>query len=136
MKGFFVLLAVTSLVGCGGGGGSSSTSPNPNPNPNPPVNTTPPVGGISVQNDRFSPATKTITAGTSVQWAWNSCTGGDPYGGGQTCVSHSVTFDDGSASSALQGQGTFTKTFNTAGTFAYHCQIHGTMGMTGTITVQ
>jgi plastocyanin len=135
MKGFFVLLAVTSLVGCGGGG-SGTTSPN-NPNPNPPVNTTPPVGGISVSNDVFSPATKTVTVGTSVQWAWNSCTGGsDPYGGGQTCVSHSVTFDDGSASSPLQDQGTFTKTFNTPGTYTYHCQTHGTMGMTGTITVQ
>ena len=132
MKVFFVLLAVTSLVGCGGGGGSSTTSPNPNPNPN----TAPPVGGISVNNDTFSPAAKTVAVGTSVQWAWNSCTGGDPYGGGETCVSHSVTFDDGSASSALQGQGTFTKTFNTAGTYTYHCQTHGTMGMTGTITVQ
>jgi plastocyanin len=133
MKGFFVLLAVASLVGCGGGGGSGSTSPNPNP----PVNTTPPVGGISVTNDAFSPATKTVSVGTSVQWAWNSCTGGDPYGGGgATCVEHSVTFDDGSSSSALQGQGTFSKTFNTAGTYTYHCQIHGTMGMTGTITVQ
>jgi len=67
MKGFFVLLAVASLVGCGGGG-SGTTSPN-NPNPNPPVNTAPPVGGISVTNDAFSPATKSITAGTSVQWA-------------------------------------------------------------------
>ena len=135
MKGFFVLLAVASLVGCGGGG-SGTTSPN-NPNPNPPVNTAPPVGGISVTNDAFSPATKSITAGTSVQWAWNSCTGGnDPYGGGQNCTEHSVTFDDGSASSQLQGTGTFTKTFSTPGTYAYHCQIHGALGMTGTITVQ
>lgn len=135
MKGFFVLVTVASIVGCGGGGGSGSTSPNPT-NPNPPVNTAPPVGGIAVTNDAFSPATKTVTVGTTVQWAWNSCTGGDPYGGGETCVSHSVTFDDGSASSPLQGQGTFSKTFNTPGTYTYHCQTHGTMGMTGTITVQ
>jgi plastocyanin len=50
-------------------------------------------------------------------------------------VQHSVTFDDGSASSALQDQGTFEKTFSTPGTYMYHCSVHGTLGMTGTITV-
>ena len=132
MKGVLVMLAVASLCGCGGGGGGSATGPSTNNG----VNTPPPAGGISVNNDAFSPATKSITAGTSLQWAWNSCTSGDPYSGtGQTCVEHSVTFDDGSASSALQSQGTFSKTFNTPGTYTYHCQVHGTMGMTGTITV-
>jgi plastocyanin len=128
MKGFFVMLAVASLTACGG----SSTSPRTTSNG---VNTAPPAGGVSVNNDAFSPATKTVAAGASVQWAWNSCTGGDPYGGGQTCVEHSVTFDDGSSSSVLQSQGTFNKTFPTAGTYTYHCQVHGSMGMTGTITV-
>jgi plastocyanin len=131
MKGVLVMLAVASLCGCGGGGGGSAAGPSNNG-----VNTPPPAGGISVTNDAFSPAAKSIPAGTTLQWAWNSCTSGDPYTGtGQTCVEHSVTFDDGSASSALQSQGTFSKTFNTPGTFTYHCQIHGTMGMTGTITV-
>ena len=130
MKGLFVLLAVASLSGCGGGG-SSSTSPNTNP---PKVNTAPPAGGISVTNNMFSPATKTVAVGTTLQWAWNTCTG-DTYNG-QTCVQHSVTFDDGGASSVLQDQGTFSKTFNTAGTYMYRCSVHGTMGMTGTITVQ
>jgi len=131
MKGLFVLLAVASLSGCGGGSGSSSTSPNTNP---PKVNTAPPVGGISVTNNLFGPSTKTVAVGTNIQWAWNTCTG-DTYNG-QTCVQHSVTFDDGSASSPLQDQGTFNKTFATAGTYAYHCSVHGTTGMTGTITVQ
>jgi len=132
MKGVFVMLAVASLYGCGGSGASSTTSPTNNG-----VNTPPPPGGISVTNDAFSPVTKTVAVGTTVRWAWNACTGsGDPYGGGQTCVSHTVTFDDGSASSSLQDQGTFDKTFNTPGTYTYHCQIHGAMGMTGTITVQ
>jgi plastocyanin len=127
MKSFFVGLALASLVGCGGGG-SGATSPNTNQ----PVNTTPPADGISVTNDAFTPSTKTITVGGAVQWAWNSC-GGDGYGG-QTCVSHSVTFDDGSGS-LTQDHGTFSKTFNTAGTYNYHCAIHGA-AMTGKITVQ
>ena len=130
MKGVFAILAVASLCACGGGG-SSSTSPNTSP---PKVNTTPPAGGISVTNNQYSPGTKTIAVGANVTWAWNACTG-DPYNG-QSCVSHSVTFDDGSASSPLQDQGSFTKSFATAGTYTYHCTVHGSQGMTGTITVQ
>jgi plastocyanin len=133
MKGVLALLAVASLCACGGSGGSSSTSPNQNPT-QPKVNTPPPVvNGISVNNNAFSPSTKTVPVGTSIQWAWNACTG-DPYNG-QACTKHSVTFDDGSASSPLQDQGTFTKTFPAAGTFTYHCSNHGA-AMTGTITVQ
>ena len=131
MKVVFVMLAVGSLSACGGGGASTTAPTNSGG-----VNTPPPAGGISVTNDAFSPGTKTVASGTTLRWAWNSCTGGgDPYGGGQTCVSHSVTFDDGSASSPLQDQGTFDKTFNTPGTYTYHCSVHGTL-MTGTITVQ
>ena len=130
MKGVLVMLAVASLCGCGGSGGSAAGPSNNG------INTPPPAGGISVTNDAFSPAAKSIPVGTTLQWAWNSCTSGDPYNGtGATCVEHSVTFDDGSASSALQSQGSFSKTFNTPGTYTYHCQVHGTMGMTGTITV-
>ncbi len=80
----------------------------------------------------FTPGTKTVAVGTAVKWAWNSCSG-DSYNG-QTCVSHSVTFDDGIAS-ATQDQGTYTRTFDVAGTYNYHCSIHGT-AMSGTITVQ
>jgi plastocyanin len=127
MKAAFVLLAVASLSGCGGSGGGTTAPPNNG------VNTPPPVGGISVSNNTFSPGTKTVAAGTSVRWAWNSCTG-DAYNG-QTCVQHSVTFDDGTSSSALQDQGTFEKTFSTPGTYTYHCSVHGSLGMTGTITV-
>lgn len=127
MKGVFVMLAVASLCGCGGGGGGSTTAP-----PNQGVNTAPPTGGISVINNSFSPGTKTVAVGATVQWAWNSCTG-DAYNG-QTCVSHSVTFDDGTTS-PTQDQGTFNRTFSAAGTYAYHCSVHGA-AMAGTITVQ
>lgn len=126
MKAVLVAFAVASLGACGGGG--NSTAP-----VNQGVNTPPPVDGISVNNNFFSPATKTITVGTTVKWAWNSCSG-DPYYGGQTCADHNVTFDDGTGS-ATQNQGTFSRTFNAAGTYSYHCSIHGA-AMVGSITVQ
>jgi plastocyanin len=127
MRGVFVLLAVASLFGCGGGGGGNTTAP-----PNNGVNTAPPADGISVSNNMFTPDTKTVAVGTAIKWAWNSCTG-DAYNG-QTCVSHSVTFDDGTTS-PTQDQGTFSRTFNAAGTYNYHCSVHGT-AMSGSITVQ
>jgi plastocyanin len=128
MKSVLVAIALASLCACGGSGGDSSTAPVTNTG----VNTPPPADGISVNNNAFSPGTKTVAVGTSVRWAWNSCTG-DSYNG-QTCVAHSVTFDDGTGS-PTQDQGTFSKTFDTPGVYNYHCSQHGA-AMTGTITVQ
>ena len=128
MKRVLVALAVVGLAACGGGGGGASQTTSPPPN----GNTPPPSNGITVSNNNFSPASKTVAVGTAVQWAWNTCTG-DPYYG-QTCVAHSVTFDDG-ATSPTQDQGTYTRTFTAAGTYNYHCAVHGA-AMAGSITVQ
>jgi plastocyanin len=122
-----VALALISVGACGGSGGSTA------PNNQPTGNTTPPAGGISVTNNNFSPSAKSVVVGTDVKWAWNTCSG-DSYSGGQTCVGHSVTFDDG-VTSATQDQGTFNRTFAVAGTYNYHCAVHGA-AMSGTITVQ
>ena len=132
-----VALAVF-LLGCGGGGGGGPASP-------PPSGGTGGTGGtggstsadITVQNNAFSPSATTVPAGTTVTWTWNSCTG-DGYGG-QLCTDHSIVFDDGvRTGAALQSAGTFSSTFTTAGTYGYHCSVHGTAtsGMRGTITVQ
>jgi plastocyanin len=128
MKAVFVAMALASLCACGGSGGGSSTAPVTNPG----VNTPPPADGIAVTNNAFSPGTKTVAVGTTIRWAWNSCTG-DAYNG-QSCVSHSVTFADGSGS-PVQDQGTFSRTFDAPGVYSYHCSQHGT-AMSGTITVQ
>lgn len=125
MKRILVAIAVVSLGACGGGGGAAGPVDKH-------VNTPPPSGGISVTNNSFSPGSKSIAVGATVNWSWNSCTG-DPYGT-STCVEHSVTFDDG-ITSPLQDQGTFNRTFAAAGTYNYHCSVHGT-AMSGSITVQ
>jgi len=64
------------------------------------------------------------------QWTWNSCDSG--YGG-EVCTAHTVTFDDG-PSSELQDKGSYSRAFNTAGTYKYHCQVHGT-AMSGSVVV-
>lgn len=126
-KNVCIALALISAAACGGGGGSSS-----GPTSQPIGNTPPPGGAISVTNNAFTPASKTVTAGTAVQWAWNTCTG-DGYSG-RTCGSHGVNFDD-LTNSPTQEQGTYSRTFTAAGTYNYHCAVHGT-AMAGSIIVQ
>jgi plastocyanin len=123
----YTTVAIACLFGCGGSGGGTTGPLN---------NTLPPANGISVENNLFSPAAKTVTTGTAVVWAWNSCTDNGGYSGGQTCVTHDIVFDDGATSSGPMSQGTFTRTFATAGTYNYHCSIHGAAVMSGSITVQ
>lgn len=76
----------------------------------------------------FSPTNLTVTAGTTVMWQNGSV------------ATHTVTSDAGSAQTYDSGNigpaGTFSQTFNTAGTYNYHCTYHVANGMTGTITVQ
>ena len=75
----------------------------------------------------FFPATTNIATDDSVLWTWNS-TGITP---------HSTTSDTNGLwdSTSVPAPHTFTQTFTSAGTFPYHCTIHVTLGMKGTIIV-
>ena len=130
------LLSVCAALGCGGGGGGSETLTTPSTSSPPLTPATP--NDVLVQNDRFSPTTLTVAKGTTVKWTWASCTGGsDPYGGGtgQICYDHNVTWDGTGAPSATQSEGTYQRAFDTPGTYAYHCAVHGA-AMSGTVVVQ
>jgi uncharacterized membrane protein YgcG len=82
----------------------------------------PPAADVTVANNSFSPRNFTATVGSTVTWVWNS-------GGTQ----HNVTFDD--QASPTQGSGTYARNFTAAGTYAYHCTIHGPTVMFGTVIV-
>jgi LysM repeat protein len=85
---------------------------------------------ISMQNLAFQPSALTIHVGTMVVWKNNE----------SNSVPHTVTSGTPNAPSGMFDSGTlnpgqaFQFKFNTVGTFAYYCRIHGAM-MTGTITV-
>jgi len=121
-----LLFAISLAIGCGGASASGPSTSTGNP---PPANT------VRVTNNAFTPGDLTVPAGTTVSWNWDTCSGSDPYGTGQTCVSHSVVLDDGSVASATLSTGSFTHQFTTAGTYPYHCAIHGA-AMSGRIIVQ
>jgi plastocyanin len=133
---FIGILAATCLAACGGSGGGGSTGvTNPPPGPtgggNPPAST----NQVALGESSFQPANITVTKGTTVTWSWPTCDdpGGYGYGYG-SCVTHNILFDDGTTSGS-QSTGAFTRTFATAGTYNYHCTIHGP-AMSGQVIVQ
>ncbi len=120
MKGFYLksglvfvgLMIFVGILSCA----KSSTSTGPAPSPN----------TITMGSTSFSPSSKTITVGTTITWVNNSG------------ITHTVTSDTGTElnSGNIANGGSYQHTFNTAGTFNYHCVYHQAMGMTGTIVVQ
>ena len=122
-----MLVGITLALGCGG---ASATSTDGGPPPPPP-----PANTVKVTNNAFTPGDLTVSAGSTVTWSWDTCSGGDVYGDGQVCVTHSVVLDDGSVQSSAQSTGSFAHQFTTAGTYPYHCAIHGAT-MSGKIVVQ
>jgi plastocyanin len=91
----------------------------------------PPSSTINVLNDAFSPSTITVAAGTTVTWSW-----------GQGAVNHNVAPDATEpprSGNPENGPNSYQFTFNTPGTYRYHCEVHGApggIGMSGTVTVQ
>jgi plastocyanin len=79
---------------------------------------------VVIQNFAFSPATITVSRGATVTWTNDDTT------------PHTVTTDTsgGPDSGQIQPGQTFSFTFNTTGTFRYHCSIHPQM--TGTVVVR
>ncbi len=70
------------------------------------------AASVQIKDFEFTPNTLTIKVGSTVTWT----------NGGST---HTVTADDGSFDSGqLQNGKSYSRTFDSAGTFTYHCSIH------------
>jgi len=79
---------------------------------------------VAIKNFAFSPATVTVTAGSTVVWT------------NDDSIQHDITFNGGGiVSNVLNHNDTFSHTFPTAGTYHYICSIHpfmhGTVVVTG-----
>jgi LPXTG-motif cell wall-anchored protein len=83
------------------------------------------AASVSMVDFDFQPSTVTISVGQSVTWSNNAS---DPH----TSTSDSGAWDSGTVNAG----GSFTHTFNSVGTFAYHCTFHVALGMVGTVVVQ
>ena len=78
---------------------------------------------MTVADRMFTPQTLTVTAGETVTWVF-----------ADRSMAHNVVADDKSFRSELMQSGQFTHTFDTAGTYTYHCTPHP--DMTATIIVE
>lgn len=99
---FISVLVITGFYACSksgssyGNGGGNNTG-----------------NSVSIKNFAFSVTSLSIAKGTTVTWTNNDA------------ATHTVTADDGSFDSGnIPTGGTFSHTFTTAGTVAYHCTIH------------
>lgn len=114
---------LTTMVACGGSS-SSPSSPSPMPSPTPSGPNVSIVSGASARTTTaYSPSPLTVGVGSAVTWVNNDS------------VAHTSTSNGGTWNSAtIAPGGRFTFTFQSAGTYTYHCTIHP--GMTGTVVVQ
>jgi LPXTG-motif cell wall-anchored protein len=82
---------------------------------------------VSIKDFEFAPKEITVNVGDTISWKNDGA------------APHTVTADDGSFDSGnLNAGGTFSHTFDKAGTIPYYCMLHGAKGgtgMAGTITV-
>jgi len=79
---------------------------------------------IEIKSFSFTPSTLTIKKGDSVTWK------------NEDSAPHTIDSDSGTELNSLtlsNGQ-TYSHTFNTVGTFAYHCNVHPSMKATITVT--
>jgi plastocyanin len=109
---FIAILTVAAILGVG-------TSCEDEP--------TAPADDVNVLDDEFEPGTLSVDVGTTVTWSWLGIN------------QHNVTWVvQGAPASPTQTSGTYARTFDAAGAFAYYCTIHGTptSGMRGSVTVQ
>jgi plastocyanin len=116
---------VLFLAGCGGAAASTSTSPSPAASAAPsyaPGDVTVKVISDPATIGAFTPQGVSARAGQVVEWDFEDL---NP---------HTVTSDDGLFTSRASDKGKkYSRRFDKAGTFKYHCYIHPEM--LGTVTV-
>jgi plastocyanin len=89
------------------------------------------VSGMGIYGEvlSFTPAGVTISPGDTIEWDWAA--------GGHSTTSGPAGTSSGLWDSTVLGNGaTFSYTFPNAGSFPYHCSVHGVCcGIVGTVTV-
>ena len=101
-----------------------SDSGSATPSPTGTISNTPVNYAVAISNFAFSPSLVTIHSGDSVTWT------------NMDSATHTIVSDSENElnSNSISNGGTYSHTFNTPGTYYYHCSIHPSMK--GEIIVQ
>lgn len=121
-----LLLSLAVTVGACDDNGTNTVAPTPTPTPTPtPSGATVsiPAGATNLGSSAYMPNPVTVNVGSSVTW-----TNTDTVA--HTSTSNTGVFNSGS----LAPGGTFSFTFQSAGTYPYHCSFHP--GMVASVVVQ
>ncbi len=104
------LTTLSALTACGSGGDSGGGDA--------------PAATVTVENMSYNPASVTISKGETVEWVF-----------ADNGLPHDVVEDDSEMfESDLLTEGSYSYTFDEAGTFTYHCTPHPMM--LGTVVVE
>ena len=113
------LLGTLALAGCSGSGGDA-TVPAQDGDGNYVIHMT--------ASNKFTPMVAKVPVGATVKWV------GD--GGIHDVTAHDDSWSSDDEGSKLQAGDSYTHTFTAAGEVDYHCQLHASAGMKGTIVVE
>jgi plastocyanin len=113
-----VLVVLVGAVGCG----STATSGSSNGSGSTSGGSSAGNTAVSIKGFAFDPTSVDVKVGDTVAWT------------NEDSAAHNVVGDGGISSGDLAQGDTYSKTFDTAGTYAYKCAIHPTM--TGTVVVK
>lgn len=118
------LLLLFVFLGISNSCTKDSTEPDPGKGGNTPgTSNGPGANQVWIQGMAFTPADITVTVGTTVTWT------------NKDNAAHDVTSNASAfGSGSLSKGGSYSFTFNTAGTYPYICSIHPSM--VGTVTVK
>lgn len=121
---FSAIAGATLALAAACGGTNPGASPGPNVGVPAPTVGCMGSGGqpVGIANFAFNPQNVSVAVGANVTWT-NTDTG-----------THTVTFDAGPDCGLVNTGQSLSRTFDTAGSFAYHCAIH--TSMKGTVVVQ
>ena len=116
-----------AITGCTGTG-SSSPPPAATPAPVPAAGST--SASVTIQNFAFSPASITVTKGTTVTWTNEDSAPHQVLNDASGSLAQGALF----SSSTLAKGASYSFRFDTPGTYPYHCSIHPSMTATVTVT--
>ena len=118
-----VVFLALSAVACGSSGSDAADTSSDGTSATTEAASSAAGDAVSIDDFAFSPASLTVEAGSTITWTNDQSS------------PHTITADDNSFDSGSIAQGEqFAQTFDTPGTFTYHCSIHP--DMTATITVE